>query len=363
MYSNGAHGCIVSKPSTPPPGANIIAFRESSIANQAIFVGQDGAVRNALDAGGNTWFSEGTFSRPGFAPPGAPLAMGIQNGSQIDVFFVGNDGAIYESYRTNDWNGPIPITPTGFVSSGSHLVAAPHPGANQLDLFYVNNSGAVNALWVLGASTSWNGPVALTPNGAAPAKAPLAAGMQTSNQLDVVYVGLNQAIDAVWVVGTSHWFGPIALSGLNLAPAGAPVATGFQGTQFDVFTVDWNGNVEGAFYRPADNLWHGPLPITSNGIAGRGANLATAQQNSNQLDVFYSDIHGILEGQGVQGLGLWSAPIPLSGSGFAPPGAPIATFLPTSTELDVLVATGTGVNFTYEQNDGMFQTPKIIYPQ
>jgi hypothetical protein len=183
------------------------------------------------------------------------------------VFVVGNDGAIYAAYYANNaWNGPIPVTATEVVSAGTHLAAAAHPGVNQLDLFWVDGNGAINAIWARGLN-AWNGPAPLTGN--------------------------------------------------SLAPAGASLAAGFQ---------------------------------------------APAQQNSNQLDLFYSDVHGTLDGQGVQGLGLWSAPIALSPSGFAPAGAPVATVLPTSTQLDVFVATSTGLNFTYEQNDGMFNTPAVICP-
>jgi len=361
LNSTGSRdGCIVTKFSGPPPAANVVALPQSSATTDAVFVAQDGAVRMAL-GGGTGWFGKGNLSRPVFASPGAPLAVGVQNGNQIDVFVVANDGAIYAMYYAGGaWNGPVPITATGLVSPGTHLAAAPHPGANQLDLFYVNNNGAVSALWAVGSGV-WNGPITLTPNSAAPAKAPLATGLQTANQLDVVYVGTNGAIDGVWVVGQSPWFGPVALSPLNLAPAGVPIATGFRGTQFDVFTVDWAGNVEVVWVRPIDNVWRGPLAITSNGIAGRGANLATAQQNSNQLDIFYSDVNGRLDGQGVQGLGLWSAPIPLSSNAFAPSGAPVATILEPTSQLDVFVASGAGLNITYEQNDGMFNSPAVIY--
>ena len=360
-HDNASSRCIVSKPSGPPPGANVVAFNQSSATAAAAFVAQDGSVQLTLDSGGNSFLGKAYLSRPGFAPRGAPLAVGVQNGTQIDIFVVANDGAIDAMYHTSTgWNGPVPLTATNFVSPGTALATAPHPGANQLDLFYVNNNGAVSALWSIALGV-WNGPVALTANSAAQTKAPLATGFQNSGQLDVLYVGTNGAIDGAWTLGGA-WFGPIALSGLNLAPAGAPIATGFQGTQFDVFTVDWAGNVEGVWVRPIDNIWRGPLAITSGGIAGRGAYLTTAQQSSNQLDIFYSDVNGRLDGQGVQGLGIWSAPIALSSNGFAPPGAPIATDLPSTTQLDVLVATGTGLNLTYEQNNGTFNPPSVVYP-
>jgi len=72
--------------------------------------------------------------------------------------------------------------------------------------------GAVNVLWVNGLGP-WQGPVPLTAKGFAQPGTLVALNYQASmNQLDAVVVGLDGAVNVLWVNGLGPWQGPVPLT-------------------------------------------------------------------------------------------------------------------------------------------------------
>jgi uncharacterized integral membrane protein len=168
--------------------------------------------------------------------------------NQTDVFVVGNAGATEVSWvqGAGAWNGPLGITPANNAPAGAHLATSPQFGVlNQTDVFVVGTSGATEVSWVEGAS-AWQGPLGITPTGATPPGAGLAASNQfgVSNQTDVFMVGNAGATEVSWVQGADAWHGPLGITPANNAPAGAHLATSAQfgvPNQTDVFLVDTTG--------------------------------------------------------------------------------------------------------------------------
>src|SRR5207248_3701854 len=136
--------------------------------------------------------------------------------------------------------------------------------ADQTDVFVVGNDGAARVLWVAGAGR-WSGPLAISRAGLAPAGAGLAASAQfgVPDQTDVFAVGNDGAVRVLWVAGAGHWNGPLAISPAGLAPAGAGLAASAQfgvADQTDVFAVADDAVPEGLSVHGA-RQWGGPVVI------------------------------------------------------------------------------------------------------
>lgn len=288
------------------------------------------------------------------SPPGSPTAAATQLGNQLDVFDVGRDGAAYVTWQVGSgvWsdgmNGhpyPARITPP-ITRPGAFIVAANQGGPNQLDAFVAGNDGAVYVTWVVGSghwtdATPGNGaPVRITPPGVMPAAGCLATGAQTTNQLDVFYVGNDGAVYVTWVVGGGHWSDgtagnppPARITPTNFAVPGTCVSANHQTPdQLDVFVVNKNEGAVWVTWVVGTGTWtdgvgnHGsPARITPVQVADPKATLASAQQTSNQLDVFYPGLDGAVHVTWVVGTGHWS-----DGTAGNPPPARITPVIVTS---------------------------------
>jgi hypothetical protein len=85
----------------------------------------------------------------------------------------------------------FPISPV--VAVGSRLAFENQIG-DQVDCVFVGIDGAVNVVWVTDGG-AWQGPVPLTPTNTAPAGAPVALHHQIGpHQLDAVFVGNNGVV-------------------------------------------------------------------------------------------------------------------------------------------------------------------------
>jgi hypothetical protein len=92
---------------------------------------------------------------------------------------------------------------------GAPLATAPQTN-NQIDLFFINASGVVNVMWVVGVG-AWQGPVGLTAPRVASPGSQIAAASQTNNQLDIFFADGNGAVNVMWVVGVGAWQGPVVI--------------------------------------------------------------------------------------------------------------------------------------------------------
>jgi hypothetical protein len=193
--------------------------------------------------------------------------FGLPN--QTDVFRVAANGAVEVFWvdGAGAWNGPLAISAPGLATPGAHLAASQQFGIpNQTDVFVVDHTGTVQVLWVRGAGI-WNGPLAISPTGLAPAGAGLTSSNQFGipNQTDVWVVANNGAVDVFWVQGVSGapWHGPLQIGAAGFAPAGAGLTSSNQfgiPNQTDVWVVANNGAVQVVWVAGA-GVWKGPLAI------------------------------------------------------------------------------------------------------
>jgi hypothetical protein len=267
-------------------------------------------------------------------PPGAPVATAIQTGNQTDVFHVGRDGALYVSWQvgSGDWSDgmfghPYPARITPAIARPGAFVAAGNQGPNQVDAFVAGNDGAVYVTWVVGSGVWTDGianhgsPARITPAGVMPAGGCLATAPQTSNQVDVFYVGNDGAVYVTWVIGMGHWSDgtpgnpfPARITPANFATPGACVAAASQtANQLDAFVVNRNDHAVYVTWVVGAGIWtdgmgnHGsPARITPPQVADPRAVLAAAHQTANQLDVFYAGTDGAVHVTWVVGVGHWS---------------------------------------------------------
>jgi hypothetical protein len=186
--------------------------------------------------------------------------------------------------------------------------------SNQTDVFVVGNNGAVQVVWVQGQG-AWNGPLVISPGGVAPTGAGLAASNQfgISNQTDVFVVAVDGATRVVWVQGAGAWNGPLAISPVGLAPAGAPLAVSNQfgiPNQTDVFVVGNNGGAS-VVWVDGGGAWNNAQGISPTGLAPAGTGLAASNQLGipNQTDVFVVDTTGATDAVWVNGAGPWVGPV------------------------------------------------------
>jgi hypothetical protein len=261
-----------------------------------------------------------------FFPPvngGAPIAAANQGSDQVDVFYIDQAGGVRVSWvgGNADWDGPAALTGPNTAPSGGAVTTGQQGDGDQLDLFFVDNTGAVNVMWV-GESGPWQR-ATITGAGSAPAGANLCTGRQGGNQLDLFWVDAAGAVNVMWVGATGPWQ-RATISGPGSAPAGAFLCTGHQGDgdQLDLFWVDGNGAVN-VMWVGATGPWkHDKL--TGNGAAQPGAPLCTGRQGSDQLDLFWVDAAGAVNVMWVGATGPWQRAT-IAGAGSAPAGAFLCT--------------------------------------
>ncbi|MGA1826827.1 M12 family metallopeptidase [Microbacterium sp.] len=309
-----------------------------------VFAGADGAVY-VMWTIGSSWADPVALTRPGTVPPGAPIALGHQDGTdQLDAMFVDANGVVNVMWvqGSGAWQGPVGLTPAGAALPGTAVALAHQGGDGQLDALFVDGNGVVNVMWVQG-SGGWQGPVGLTPVGAAPAGAALALAHQGGdNQLDVLFVDTDGVINVMWVQGGGAWQGPVGLTRGETAPAGAALALAHQGgdDQLDLVFVDRNGVVS-VMWVQGGGAWQGPVGLTPAGAAlPRTAVTLANQGGDDQLDAVYVDGNGMVNVMWVVGGGAWQGPVGLTAAGAAPAGAPVAIGEDPS-RLDAMIA-GTG---------------------
>ena len=347
--TSGRRGPAAITPSgVAPPHAEIAAAMQGANQLDAFVVGNDGAGHVTWEVNDGHW-ADGTPGNPAptpitpvnFAP--RYLAVANQSPDQLDAFVVGNDGAAYVSWVVGGghWSDgspgnspPAPTTPPQLAPAGSGIAVAAQSG-NQLDAFVVGNDGAVHVTWVVGLGHWSDGspgdspPAPITPQGLAPAGAPVATAKQSADQLDAFVVGNDGAIYVTWTVGLGHWS--------DGSPGNSP-----------------------------------PVPITPQGLAPKGACVTAVAQNGEQLDVFVAGNDGAIYVTWIVGLGHWSdgtpgnpPPTAITPQGQAKPGSCVAALKPNPQQMNAFVVGIDGtVWVTWEVNDGHWTdgSPGNIWP-
>ena len=168
-----------------------------------MFVGANGAINVMWVIGGDAWQGPVALTAPNTAPPGAPVALHHQVGSdQLDAVFVDMNGAVNVMWVIGGdaWQGPVALTAPNTAPPGAPVALHHQVGPHQLDAVFVDVNGAVNVMWVIGGD-AWQGPVALTGPNTAPPGAPVALHHQVGpHQLNAVFVNDTGALNVMWVL-------------------------------------------------------------------------------------------------------------------------------------------------------------------
>ena len=251
-------------------------------------------------------------------PPAAPVAAVYQPlDEQLEVFIVDANGALNVVWKDNNgsWKAPIPLTRASFTLPGASVAAIYYPTYQQLEVFVVDKDGALDVVWK-DHNGPWHAPVGLTDRGFAPPGAPLAAVYQPLNeQLEVFVVGASGALNVVWKDNNGIWKGPLALTGAAFATPGAHVAGAYYASykQLEVFLLDKN-EVFNVVWKANNGPWHSPVGLSPLGFARQGAPLTAIYQPLNeQLEVLTVDSRGAINVIWKEHNNPWHAPVGLTG--------------------------------------------------
>ncbi|WP_394834449.1 M12 family metallopeptidase [Pendulispora rubella] len=347
-------------PDHPPAGGRVAAIQQSDGWVDSIVVDKNGALQLAWEGNNQPWKNLAALSGNNFAPPGAGVALDRQGPDQIDGFVIGNDGALYVTWRPGNggnWFAPYRISPAGVAPPGA-AVATGHQG-DLLDVFFVDNNGAVNVSWIAPGGT-WAGPAAITGANFAPKGGNIGTGIQGTNQLDLLVVDNSGRVNVLWIVPGGTWAGPVALTG-NVAPPGASIAMGHQNAnQLDALFADNSGRLN-VMWIVNGNPWAGPAALTGNGALAPGAILSAGLQSANQLDVFAVNPNGALQVYWIVDGSPWKGPYNISPNGFAPSGGGVAAVRQNGSQLDVLLTGYQGLSVAWIPGNNVWYGPGLVF--
>ena len=287
-------GARITPVNRAAPGNCVAVARQSADQLDAFYAALDGAIWVTWNVN-QTWtdgvgsHGDGVRVTPTrTVPPEAEIAAIKQTDTQLDVFAVDDNGAVIVTWLQPDgtWTDgvgvrPVPaaITPNGFAPSGSTIRIA-WQNAQQLNVFVVDTEGAIritleqnNGAWTDGQNGRAS-PATITPPRFAPPGAhfDVLKGDQ-DNQLEVLWVGLQQAFWVTWLMPDGTW-----TDGRNGRRAPTMIANSFQGcatrlefgsgvsvakqnaAQVDVFAVDHFGAAQLAF-KQNNAAWSVPIRL------------------------------------------------------------------------------------------------------
>lgn len=244
-----------------------------------------GALKGVWKHHNGYWEAAFYLSGPGFAPPGAPLAaIWHPLNEQLEVFTIGMNGALAVTYKAHNgrWSGPSYITPPNFAQPGAHVTAVFQPLNNQLEVFAIDATGAVKIAWKTN-NGRWQGPVALSPPGVASPGAPLSAVWQPLNeQLEVFWVDTTGALRGLWKQHNRRWEAPFQLTAAGFAKSGAKLAAIWQplNEQLEIFAVDRAGGIN-VVWKAHNGRWNAPFVLGGPNIAISGSDIVALWDERN----------------------------------------------------------------------------------
>ncbi|MEO8019315.1 MAG: hypothetical protein ABI769_16010 [Pseudomonadota bacterium] len=236
-----------------------------------------GALKDVWKHHNGFWEAAFFLSGPGLAPPGAPLTAVWQPlNEQLEVFTIAMNGALTVTHKAHNgaWVAPSYITPPNFARPGAHVTAVFQPLNNQLEVFAIDATGAVKLAWKA-QNGRWQGPVVLTPPGIAPPGAPLTAVWQPLNeQLEVFWVDTSGALRGVWKQHNGRWAPPFNLTAPGFAYPHANVAAIWQplNEQLEVFAVNGAGAIN-VVWKAHNGRWNAPYVLGGPEIAKSGTDI------------------------------------------------------------------------------------------
>jgi hypothetical protein len=301
------------------------------------------------------------MSTVSWRPRRTAIVVSVALAAIIGVVMLPMPASSFEDLQSNmrlDANAPFA---DGFPLGAPIAATLQARTDQQVDLFAVNNWGALNVSWIPRPFTPGgslgHGPATISPLGVFPPGGHVAVAPQINDITTAFAVDKEGFLSFVWVVSGHPWQGPLR-QGPAIFPPGAPVAMAKQGAnQLDVFTVDKNG-VLNVTWAVGGGAWQGPVGLTP-GIFPPGAGVAMAQQTNNILTAFAVDREGFLNFVWAVGGGKWQGPL-RQGPATFPPGAPIA-MINQDNNLDVFAITNNGVlSKTEAQGTGKWVGPQFL---
>jgi len=295
----------LSGPGLAPPGAPLTAIWYPLNEQLEVFtIGMNGALTVTWKAHNGLWFAPTEITPPDFAPPGAQVTAVFQPlNNQLEVFAIDASGAVKLAWKEQNgrWQGPVALSPPGSAPPGAPITSVWQPLNEQLEVFWVDTAGALRGVWKQ-HNRQWAPPYYLTGGGFVRPRTKLAAVWQPLNeQLEVFAVNQAGAINVVWKEHNGRWKAPYVLGGPEIALPGTDILATWdpEGERLEVVTVGDRGNLISAWKTHNGDWKPGPgaysAVLTAPGPSGSwplGAALAGVVQpiaGNRRLDVFTMD--------------------------------------------------------------------------
>jgi hypothetical protein len=232
----------------------------------------------------------------------APLAAVTRLAGKADVFWIGPDGAPASCWAPTDiasgaWNPPFPITPPGAARADSPIAAVTRFDG-ELDVFWIGPDEAIASCWANPDinSGNWHPAFPITLGGAARADSPIAAVTRSNGELDVFWIGPDGAIASCWAnpdINNGDWHPAFPITLGRAARVDSPIAavTRLNG-ELDVFWIGPDGAIASCWANPDINNgdWHPAFPITPRNAAGPYSPIAAVTRLNGQLDVLWTGV-------------------------------------------------------------------------
>jgi hypothetical protein len=222
------------------PGAEVATGIQGGNMLDVFVIDKTGQLRVTWHVPGeNAWRGPATIAYAQGFKPGGAMATGRQNGHVLDLFAVDSQGTLVEAWLLDTfqggWRGPYPISSSGFAPPGAH-VATGKQGANTLDVFVVGNDGQLHVTWLVAdGPPGWPQPQPIpflsTYSPGFPPGAAIATAIQDNAALDVFIVDNDGAVTVSWLVGegANGWQGPAQMPGpQHVAPPGGAIVADHQ---------------------------------------------------------------------------------------------------------------------------------------
>jgi hypothetical protein len=189
--------------------------------------------------------------------------------NQLEVFFVDQRGALTVVWKAQNgaWNSPFKLTADGFALPGAPVSAVFYPLNNQLEVFVMNSRGALHVVWKA-QNGAWNTRFPLTSEDFASGDTPHAAVYYPLNdQLEVFLIDWHGAFNVIWKGRNGAWNRPVALTASGFAPVRAPLSAVYYylNNQLEVFLIDPHGAFN-VVWKAQNGAWNRPVALTDGGI-------------------------------------------------------------------------------------------------
>jgi len=308
-------------------------------------VGSNGSVRVQWKAAEQRWYEHYDLTSTDLAPPGAPVAVVYcPSHQEMNAFFVGNDGAAYVISKVNSgrWGTPFALTQPNFAEPGTGLAAVCQPLNQQREAFVANRDGTLYVLYRAN-DEPWQEPFKLSEPGLAAADGQIAAAYYPSFQtLEVFFVDQSGALNVIWKQNNGSWNEHFELTAAGFARAGAPLSVTYQPLNelLALFLFRADGSLQ-MVSKANNSQWSPAYEIMASGSAPVAAHIASAYWPvSDEIAVLFSDTDGALTVLEQPQQGHWTDPVRVTNPGVATPGGPVAMgYYPLGAQLEAVAAT------------------------